>query len=311
MLGFNKKSPPLILVVLLCVILSVTQVSAGVSDNVVTAKLESAVGAYEDSKEAHTVFGLLHYLVYQIDQLRSDLADVKVAVSQIKVSSDMQNETVINTYLQQLKDGKYTSIAAYTSSVKIQEAMATSPIVINSDRSGFALDWLIANGRDLNIFFSQLDGFNYTVPEGYTIDQFVADDNCWNHLRNCTYKLYTVGMSNYIAKNANISRRYSSTGATLSSSWSTGNMYVVSVAYSPALSGWNGPSSIYNVCPVYTTDIYGTNRTYIGSNNYYRVGPGQESTIYATLGFFCTSVSSQANVEYNGTASVSVTYISV
>lgn len=117
-------------------ILSVTKVSAGVDDNILTAKLESSVGAYEDPKETHTVFGLLHYLVYQIDQLRSDLANVKIAVSQIKVSSDMQNETVFNTYLQQLKDGKYTSVAAYTSSVKTQEAMATSPIVINSDRSG-------------------------------------------------------------------------------------------------------------------------------------------------------------------------------
>lgn len=69
-----------------------------------------------------------------------------------------------------------------------------------------ALDWLIANGRDLNIFFSQLDGFNYTVPAGYMIDQFIADDNCWNHAKASTFGRYALSAS-AVCKSSAINNR--------------------------------------------------------------------------------------------------------
>lgn len=163
MRGLNKKSPPLILIVLLCVILSVTQVSAGVNDNVVTAKLESEVGTYEDSKEAHTVFGLLHYLVYQIDQLRTDLANVQVAVSQIQLSSSVSNAMTEQTLYSQFVSSGKTRIEDWSSNVNLQEALATSSIMINSENSNYALDWYVRNKTDISDYLSKLDGYNYTT----------------------------------------------------------------------------------------------------------------------------------------------------
>ena len=195
---------------------------------------------------------------------KDEISSIDQKISNIKTTTDLQAETVVNTYLQQFKSGGYLAIRDYSSSAAIQEAMATSSIVINSDRSGVALDWLIDNGRPLHDFFDKLNGFNYKVPDNYSIEDFIRDDNCWNHLRNAQYKAFVLNFSANMYRASALDSRSTVYTGELESDYVLHNVFVMTLSYTGMLVGWNGGDTLSEFQTVNYTDVVGNTTQLIG-----------------------------------------------
>ena len=80
-------------------------------------------------------------------------------------------------------------------------------------------------------------------------------------------------------------------------------------AYSAAVSGWNGSDTIYESCNVNCKDIYGNNYTLVLANDYIR--QRDDYTVNTKLNKFISLYSAGANKAYNGTGSITLTYVNV
>ena len=266
---FWKETPPhrFLAWVLVLTILLGMPVSADVGDNL-NGWLINFLGY---GKENNTPDNYGGSIVERLNYLeahtatKEDISKIDQKISSIKGSSDLQADSIINTYLQQFRSGGYLAIRDYTSSAAIQEAMATSSIVINSDRSGVALDWLISQGRPLHEFFDKLNGFNYSVPNNYSIDDFIRDDNCWNHLRNAQYKTFVLNFSTSMKHASALGGRSTSYSGELITDYVLDNVFIMNVIYTGMHSGNNGNRECYKFKTVSYTDAFGNNVQLVGN----------------------------------------------
>lgn len=202
-----KKSPPLILLVFILTISIVTLSYANVSDNVLNSSLEQTIGDYDDTATAKTLFGMLQKIVtmlttmseqiLDIQTMKSDITEVstrltkldniEAKITTVQSNSDLQTyQTILSLYDSYINSGK-ESIVEWNSSYTLQEGLATSDLIVNSEYSGAGLDWMLDNGRcDLLEYLHRMSGFTYSGA-CTTIQQFANDRNALNAILSAQY----------------------------------------------------------------------------------------------------------------------------
>lgn len=118
-------------------------------------------------------------------------------------------DMLVDRLVLDLLDGKFNSIDDCSSNKNVQYQVATSERLINSNKCGVALDWIINNGFDLNLFFSKFDGFNHKVESNCKISKFLSDAIYFNLLLNCKYGLYLLSTSSEVLRYKDLLKKMS------------------------------------------------------------------------------------------------------
>ena len=141
----------------------------------------------------------VNYLAEKVSQVEKQVADaatkddignIALKIDNIEVSANASSALQATQLLDSFKSSGKKSVSEWNSSYVLQRLLATSDVAINSEYSGYMLDWCQSNDGDLHNYLSLLD--NYGGDVNINITDMANSQQDLIQLCGSTYAVYAL-----------------------------------------------------------------------------------------------------------------------